>query len=69
LTCKVAENGFAAPPISIAHGLAAGQLPRHHDDPFDLAADERRRNGSGTLLVARLWAREVVPEILLHQLR
>jgi PIN domain nuclease of toxin-antitoxin system len=22
-------------PISIAHGVAAGQLPRHHEDPFD----------------------------------
>lgn len=32
---QVDENGFAPLPISIAHGLAAGQLPRHHDDPFD----------------------------------
>jgi PIN domain nuclease of toxin-antitoxin system len=22
-------------PISIAHGVAAGELARHHDDPFD----------------------------------
>lgn len=22
-------------PISVAHALAAGRLPRHHDDPFD----------------------------------
>ena len=22
-------------PISIAHGTAAGQLPHHHEDPFD----------------------------------
>ncbi len=29
------ENGFAPLSISIAHGLAAGQLARHHDDPFD----------------------------------
>ena len=32
---QVDEGGFAPLPISIAHGLAAGQLPRHHDDPFD----------------------------------
>lgn len=32
---QIGESGFAALPISIAHGLAAGQLPRHHDDPFD----------------------------------
>ena len=29
------ESGFSPPPISIAHALAAGRLPRHHDDPFD----------------------------------
>lgn len=32
---QVDESGFGALPISIAHGLAAGRLPRHHDDPFD----------------------------------
>jgi PIN domain nuclease of toxin-antitoxin system len=32
---QVSESGFTALPISIAHGLAAGHLPRHHDDPFD----------------------------------
>ena len=29
------EMGFTALPMSIAHGVAAGDLPRHHDDPFD----------------------------------
>jgi PIN domain nuclease of toxin-antitoxin system len=32
---QVDDGGFTQLPISIAHGLAAGQLPRHHDDPFD----------------------------------
>lgn len=32
---QVRTGGFSALPISIAHGSAAGQLPRHHDDPFD----------------------------------
>ena len=32
---QVDESGFSPLPISIAHALAAGQLPRHHDDPFD----------------------------------
>jgi PIN domain nuclease of toxin-antitoxin system len=32
---QVDEGGFVALPISIAHGVAAGRLPRHHDDPFD----------------------------------
>ena len=30
------ETGGLVPlPISIAHGIGAGQLPRHHEDPFD----------------------------------
>jgi PIN domain nuclease of toxin-antitoxin system len=32
---QVLASGFMPLPISIAHGLAAGELPRHHDDPFD----------------------------------
>jgi len=32
---QVDEGGFTPLPISIAHGIAAGELPRHHDDPFD----------------------------------
>ncbi|HBP86646.1 MAG TPA: PIN domain nuclease [Nitrospiraceae bacterium] len=29
------SNSFQHLPISIRHGLVAGNLPRHHDDPFD----------------------------------
>jgi len=29
------DNDFDPLPISIDHALAAGALPRHHDDPFD----------------------------------
>lgn len=32
---QVQTGGFTPLPITIAHGVAAGQLPRHHDDPFD----------------------------------
>lgn len=32
---QIDEGGFTPLPISIAHGIAASQLPRHHDDPFD----------------------------------
>lgn len=35
LADQVQASGFAPLPITLAHGLAAGQLPRHHDDPFD----------------------------------
>ncbi|HUD37633.1 MAG TPA: type II toxin-antitoxin system VapC family toxin [Streptosporangiaceae bacterium] len=32
---QVDEGGFTPLSISIGHGIAAGELPRHHDDPFD----------------------------------
>jgi PIN domain nuclease of toxin-antitoxin system len=32
---QVHANGFTPLPISIAHGVAAGRLDRHHEDPFD----------------------------------
>lgn len=32
---QIDESGFASLPIGVTHGIAAGQLPRHHDDPFD----------------------------------
>ena len=31
----LAANRFHALPITVGHALAAGRLPRHHDDPFD----------------------------------
>ncbi len=32
---QVQAGGFVPLPISIGHGIAAGQLARHHEDPFD----------------------------------
>jgi len=32
---QVQTGGFLPLPITIAHGVAAGQLPHHHEDPFD----------------------------------
>jgi PIN domain nuclease of toxin-antitoxin system len=32
---QVQAGGLVPLPIGIAHGIAAGRLPRHHDDPFD----------------------------------
>jgi PIN domain nuclease of toxin-antitoxin system len=29
------DRGFDELPIGFAHAQVAGQLPRHHDDPFD----------------------------------
>jgi PIN domain nuclease of toxin-antitoxin system len=35
LEAQIELNGFVALPITLADGVAAGLLPRHHDDPFD----------------------------------
>jgi PIN domain nuclease of toxin-antitoxin system len=35
LDVAVSASGFQELPITIAHALAAGQLPNHHKDPFD----------------------------------
>jgi PIN domain nuclease of toxin-antitoxin system len=35
LEYQVQAGGFVPLPVSIAHGIAAGQLARHHEDPFD----------------------------------
>lgn len=32
---QVRTGGLAPLPISIGHAIAAGQLPHHHEDPFD----------------------------------
>jgi PIN domain nuclease of toxin-antitoxin system len=32
---QIRASDFSPLPIEIAHALAAGQLPRHHEDPFD----------------------------------
>jgi PIN domain nuclease of toxin-antitoxin system len=32
---QMQTGGLVPLPISIAHGIGAGQLPRHHEDPFD----------------------------------
>jgi PIN domain nuclease of toxin-antitoxin system len=35
LAGTVAKSGFRQLSITVDHALAAGDLPRHHDDPFD----------------------------------
>jgi PIN domain nuclease of toxin-antitoxin system len=46
LVAELAHHGFESLPITVEDGLAAGALPRHHDDPFDrmlIAQATRRR--------------------------
>ncbi len=52
---QVNEGGFGSLSISIAHGIAAGELPRHHDDPFD------------RMLIAQAFAEELT--IVTHDKR
>jgi PIN domain nuclease of toxin-antitoxin system len=35
LDVQIAAEGFTPLAITVRHALAAGALPRHHDDPFD----------------------------------
>jgi PIN domain nuclease of toxin-antitoxin system len=35
LAADIAAAGFAELPVTISHALAAGELRRHHGDPFD----------------------------------
>ncbi|MGI4895985.1 MAG: type II toxin-antitoxin system VapC family toxin [Janthinobacterium lividum] len=32
---ELRQQGFTELPVTVEDGLAAGALPRHHDDPFD----------------------------------
>ncbi|WP_432512233.1 type II toxin-antitoxin system VapC family toxin [Kineococcus sp. SYSU DK001] len=42
---ELQQQGFTELPVTVEDGLAAGALPRHHDDPFDrmLIAQAGRR--------------------------
>nr|WP_246315134.1 type II toxin-antitoxin system VapC family toxin [Kineococcus aurantiacus] len=42
---ELQQRGFSELPVTVDDGLAAGALPRHHDDPFDrvLIAQASRR--------------------------
>ena len=42
--------GFTALPMTIAHALAAGDLIRHHDDPFDRMLIAQARTEGLTLI-------------------
>ena len=43
---EISKNGFVELPMTAEHAHHAGQLPRHHDDPFDWSwCHETRRSG------------------------
>lgn len=45
-------NGFHSLPITLADGLAAGALPRHHNDPFDRMLVAQARASGLTVVTA-----------------
>jgi len=68
---QVHMSGFLPLPVSIAHGMAAGQLLRHHDDPFDrmliaqaqaesltIVTRDKRFSDNGVALLAALSRRD-----------
>ncbi|MGI8824997.1 MAG: type II toxin-antitoxin system VapC family toxin [Chloroflexota bacterium] len=52
LEAQLDANNFQGLPITLANALAAGSLPRHHDDPFDRMLVAQARAG-GFILVSR----------------
>ncbi|MFO1433114.1 MAG: type II toxin-antitoxin system VapC family toxin [Candidatus Competibacteraceae bacterium] len=66
LEAAIAASRFEPLPITFSHAVAAGKLPRHHDDPFDrmliaqsqierltLVTHDKRLGAYGTSI---LWA-------------
>ena len=35
LEAEMTANNFLPLPVTVAHAVSAGRLPRHHNDPFD----------------------------------
>lgn len=52
LETHLATNRFSALPVTVAHAIAAGRLPRHHGDPFDRMLIAQASIESLTLLTA-----------------
>ena len=54
--------GFAPLSITLAHGIAAGSLPRHHGDPFDrMLIAQARTEGLTLVTTDRALRRYEVP--------
>jgi PIN domain nuclease of toxin-antitoxin system len=52
LSEQLQAKGFEELPITLAHGLEAGQLPLHHKDPFDRLLIAQARCEDLTLVTA-----------------
>nr|WP_042185556.1 type II toxin-antitoxin system VapC family toxin [Kibdelosporangium sp. MJ126-NF4]CEL16747.1 Death on curing protein, Doc toxin [Kibdelosporangium sp. MJ126-NF4]CTQ92024.1 Death on curing protein, Doc toxin [Kibdelosporangium sp. MJ126-NF4] len=52
LEAQVERSGFTELPVTIRHGVEAGQLPLHHKDPFDRLLIAQARCEGLTLVTA-----------------
>jgi PIN domain nuclease of toxin-antitoxin system len=61
LEAQLRASRFVPLPVTVAHALAAGKLPRHHSDPFDRMLVAQASLESLTLLTSdkRLRAYDV----------
>ncbi len=61
LEAQMYANRFVPLPVTVAHAIAAGKLPRHHGDPFDRMLVAQASLESLTLLTSdsRLTAYDV----------
>jgi PIN domain nuclease of toxin-antitoxin system len=57
----LASMGFAPLMMTVAHGIAAGSLPRHHGDPFDrMLIAQARVEGLTLITTDRAFGRYAV---------
>lgn len=62
LAVQIAEQTMIELPITVRHGLAVGQLPMHHRDPFDrLLIAQARCEGLTIVTADRAFAAYDVP--------
>jgi PIN domain nuclease of toxin-antitoxin system len=45
-----ASMGFELLPVTVGHAIAAGALPRHHEDPFDRMLIAQARTEGATMM-------------------
>lgn len=57
LLAALDQGGLDVLPITADHALAAGDLPRHHDDPFDRVLVARAIARGLTLITRDSWLR------------
>lgn len=62
---ELRNSSFSTLPIQVSHAIAAGKLPRHHDDPFDRMLVAQASLESLTLLTADVRLRDYNVPILL----